>query len=80
MSDRLWFFIKGWRRKSLLLLDAAGCPRWLAHWRCRMSSEEREAWSRITVLARRVSPFEAAEDVRAGRFVVLDEAGKVREP
>ena len=27
-------FILGWRRRSLLILDAAGCPARLARWRC----------------------------------------------
>ena len=27
-------FVAGWRRRSAMLLDAAGCPRWLVRWRC----------------------------------------------
>lgn len=27
-------FISGWNRRSRRLLDSAGCPIWLAEWRC----------------------------------------------
>lgn len=27
-------FMSGWNRKSRRLLDSAGCPIWLAEWRC----------------------------------------------
>lgn len=30
----LRLFILGWRRRSLMILDNAGCPRWLAKLRC----------------------------------------------
>ena len=31
---RLALFLRGWRRRSAMLLDAAGCPPWLWKWRC----------------------------------------------
>ena len=30
----LFLFLKGWRQRSALDLDAAGCPHWLIRWRC----------------------------------------------
>lgn len=27
-------FMAGWNRRSRRLLDSAGCPTWLAEWRC----------------------------------------------
>ena len=32
--NRLRAFILGWRRRSAMLLDEAGCPGWLIRWRC----------------------------------------------
>ena len=34
MLTRLALFLRGWRRRSAMLLDAAGCPPWLWKWRC----------------------------------------------
>lgn len=28
-------FLIGWRRRSAMILDYAGAPGWLIHWRCR---------------------------------------------
>lgn len=34
MKDRICAFCLGWKRRSRLLLDYAGCPMWLARLRC----------------------------------------------
>ena len=47
MDERIGLFIKGWRRRSLLLLDAAGCPPWLAQWRCRPTRKERAQYREL---------------------------------
>lgn len=51
--EQVKIFVKGWRRKSRLLLDLAGCPTWLARWRCRLTPTERVAWVAISDLVRR---------------------------
>ncbi|TXH11546.1 MAG: hypothetical protein E6R03_14260 [Hyphomicrobiaceae bacterium] len=48
MIERIKTFHKGWRRRSLLLLDAAGCPPWLAQWRCRLTRKEQAAYQALT--------------------------------
>ena len=32
--NRLQAFLLGWRQRSAMLLDEAGCPEWLIRWRC----------------------------------------------
>jgi hypothetical protein len=32
--ERIWLFREGWRKRSAMILDAAGCPLWLIKLRC----------------------------------------------
>ena len=34
MLARLGMFLLGWQRRSAMILDNAGAPRWLIRWRC----------------------------------------------
>lgn len=45
--ERLKVFVKGWQRKSIMLLDLAGCPYWLIKWRCKPSKKDMEEYNRI---------------------------------
>jgi hypothetical protein len=35
MIERIELFRLGWHRRSMRILDAAGCPMWLNKWRCK---------------------------------------------
>lgn len=54
--ERLSIFARGWQRKSLLMLDVAGCPRWLARWRCRMTRQENEAYAALSAYIMATTP------------------------
>lgn len=63
--NRLKLFLLGWRRRSALLLDNAGCPLWLTRRRC----PPLQGWGRLL--------SEMADDIAAGR---LSERGEHVEP
>lgn len=64
MIERIKLFLKGWRRRSLMLLDVAGCPPWLAHWRCRPTRKEREWFRDLNQWLKAESDFEIERELR----------------
>ena len=42
-GDRVKLFILGWRRRSAMILDNAGCPMWLVRLRCPL----RPGWGKM---------------------------------
>jgi hypothetical protein len=66
--ERIRMFRLGWRRRSMLILDAAGTPRWLSRWLCRPTRKERRAWSE---LSRRASEHPGVDEEMRRR--IMDE-------
>jgi hypothetical protein len=52
----------------MLILDAAGTPRWLSRWLCRPTRKERRAWSE---LSRRASEHPGVDEEMRRR--IMDE-------
>ncbi len=48
--ERLRILLLGLRRRSLMLLDTAGCPYWFASWYCRPTRAERRAFRELAAL------------------------------
>ena len=53
-------FRLGWRRRSAMILDNAGCPGWLIRWRCPVP----RGWGRaLEELVRRIDPGLPLDDL-----------------
>jgi len=62
--QRLQVLILGWKRRSAMLLNEAGCPRWLIRWRCPVPV----GWSDLYRTMRGLAPwleYHVAEWTRA---------------
>lgn len=56
-KQRIFDFVLGWRRRSGMILDGAGCPRWLSGWRCKPPHELANRWGTIlTILTLGLAP------------------------
>lgn len=62
MMERLRMFRLGYRRRSMLILDAAGTPLWLNRWICRRTKQEQRAWTELTRWAKAQPQIDAEEE------------------